>query len=1042
MLPTNICSKVGKANEKVTEVLSGENCREEYKPFITEGYVSLVENATQLKPIKILRDTGAGQSLLLEGILPLSDQSSAGASVLIQGIECGTINVPLHVVNLKSDLVSGPVTVGIRPTLPVQGISLLLGNDLAGDKVMANPQMTSKPSIQKSTEQLEQEFPGTFPVCAVTRAMSKKLSEETSEMSKGTLKIPTKVSKMSLKTSDEDDFDLSDTFMGHPPDGDGPCHSLSTIESSNSVQDNPDVNASKLGESVLDKEYLVREQRNDPKLGLLLEKALSEDEAKKVPVCYFDKNGILMRKWRPSDASPDEEWRTLYQIVVPPPYRNDLLSLAHETPMAGHLGITKTYNKIVNHFYWPGIRHDVAQFCKTCHTCQMVGKPNQKIPTAPLQPIPAFEEPFSRVIIDCVGALPKTRSGNQYLLTIMCASTRFPEAIPLRKITAPVISKALVKFFTLVGLPKSVQSDQGSNFMSNIFQQVMHELDIKQYKSSAYHPQSQGALERFHQTLKSMMKKYCLENQADWDEGVPLLLFAMRESVQESLGFSPFELVFGHTVRGPLKLVKEKWLTEETQMNLLNYVSTFKERLSNACEMARENLENAQKEMKTWYDTKARSRKFKPGDKVLILLPIPGHPLRAQYHGPCVIDKKVSDVNYIVHTPERRKSKQLCHVNMLKEYYEREMGEDKIVAITTPVGSEIDHKCTDDDIETPGANLKLNNSDILTNLGQKLNHLLPSEQRQLRKLIGKYKHLFPDVPSRTNAIFHDVDVGDASPIKQHPYRVNIVKLEQMRKEVKYMLENDIIEPSHSDWSSPCILVPKPDNSVRFCTDFRKVNSVTKTDSYPIPRIDDCIDRIGSAKYVSKFDLLKGYWQVPLTERAKEISAFVTPDGLYQYKVMPFGMKNAPATFQRFVNNIIASLEGCEVYIDDIVVYSNSWDQHVDRIHSFFESLTKANLTVNLTKSEFGKAYVTFLGHVVGQGQVKPILAKIEAMMNSPVPTCRRGLMRFLGTVGSYRKLCRNFSDVVYPLTKFSPVKIDMDPDIFDNKQILGQKALL
>ena len=143
----------------------------------------------------------------------------------------------------------------------------------------------------------------------------------------------------------------------------------------------------------------------------------------------------------------------------------------------------------------------------------------------------------------------------------MCASTRFPEAIPLRNIKTKTIVKALVKFFTLVGLPKSVQSDQGSNFMSGTFQQVMHELGIKQYKSSAYHPESQGALERFHQTLKNMIRSYCFDTEKDWDEGIHLLLFAVRESVQESLGFSPFELVFGHTVRGPLKLMKEKFLS-------------------------------------------------------------------------------------------------------------------------------------------------------------------------------------------------------------------------------------------------------------------------------------------------------------------------------------------------------------------------------------------------------------------------------------------------------------------------------------------------
>ena len=181
-------------------------------------------------------------------------------------------------------------------------------------------------------------------------------------------------------------------------------------------------------------------------------------------------------------------------------------------------------------------------------------KPNQKIPSAPLPPIPAIGEPFERILIDCVGPLPRTKSGNRYLLTIMCTATRFPEAIPLRRITASAISKALIKFFAVFGLPRVIQTDQGSNFMSRVFSQVLQQLSIEHQTSSACHPESQGALERFHQTLKSMLRAYCKEFERDWDERTPLLLFAAREVTQESLGFSPAELVFGHTVRGPMNI--------------------------------------------------------------------------------------------------------------------------------------------------------------------------------------------------------------------------------------------------------------------------------------------------------------------------------------------------------------------------------------------------------------------------------------------------------------------------------------------------------
>ena len=144
-----------------------------------------------------------------------------------------------------------------------------------------------------------------------------------------------------------------------------------------------------------------------------------------------------------------------------------------------------------------------------------MGKPNQPVPPAPLHPIPVLGEPFERVLVDCVGPLPKTKSGHQYILTVMCAATRYPEAIPLRTIRAKPVVKALTKFFTTFGLPKTIQSDQGKNVMPKLFSQVMRELQVKHVTSSPYHPESQGALERFHQTLKSMIRPVYLPPEKD-----------------------------------------------------------------------------------------------------------------------------------------------------------------------------------------------------------------------------------------------------------------------------------------------------------------------------------------------------------------------------------------------------------------------------------------------------------------------------------------------------------------------------------------------
>ncbi|MCP4267669.1 MAG: transposase family protein, partial [Candidatus Brocadiaceae bacterium] len=218
---------------------------------------------------------------------------------------------------------------------------------------------------------------------------------------------------------------------------------------------------------------------------------------------------------------------------------------------------------------------------------------------------------------------------------------------PLRNIKAQTIIKALTKFFCFVGVPKTCQHDQGTNFMSKIFQQVLYEMGIQDNHSTAYHPESQGALERFHQTLKSMLKKYCQQYDKDWDNGVHFVLFAPREAVQESLGFSPFELIFGHSVRGPLLFLKEKWLNEKSQLNLLDCVSDFKERLFNAVKIAQENMTQSQNVMKKKYDKKAKVRHFKPGDKVLVFLPIPNQSFQAKYYGPYEVEKKMNDLNYV-----------------------------------------------------------------------------------------------------------------------------------------------------------------------------------------------------------------------------------------------------------------------------------------------------------------------------------------------------------------------------------------------------------
>ena len=304
-----------------------------FKPFISRGLVSIDGSNAEMKEIRILHDTGASQSLLAEGVLDLSERSATGETVLIRGVELGFSCVPLHQVFLQSDLVSGPIIVGVQPTLPVEGVSLLLGNDLAGSKVMADPCLSScLPCVSDSTSW---EIPGLFPTCAVTRAMAKQAEKQSLSLANNQAKSQV--------------VDLSDTFLANDH----------VHDNSYSVDDHPtDTNL----KCPVPTNQLIECQKSDPELIPLLEDALCESEAAKVPVCFYVKSDVLMYKWRPPTAPADEEWQVSHQIVIPSCYREDNLSLAHESPLAGHLGINKTYQKVLSHFYWLGLHKDGVKF--------------------------------------------------------------------------------------------------------------------------------------------------------------------------------------------------------------------------------------------------------------------------------------------------------------------------------------------------------------------------------------------------------------------------------------------------------------------------------------------------------------------------------------------------------------------------------------------------------------------------------------------------------------------------------------------------------
>ena len=429
--------------------------------------------------------------------------------------------------------------------------------------------------------------------------------------------------------------------------------------------------------------------------------------------------------------------------------------------------------------------------------------------------------------------------------------------------------------------------------------------------------------------------------------------------------------------------------------------------------MARSNLSETQSAMKTWYDRKTVPRSFAPGSKVLLLLPVAGKPLQAKFQGPYRIKQKLNDLNYKIETPDRLRAERICHVNMMKPYYERVNPVAVVAVQPTEVISDPDTSTDHIDM----LQIKLNNTQLLHNIELPAN-INSERQTEFKNLLSEFSTVFADIPTVTHVAVHDIDVGDATPIKQHPYRLHPQKLKLIRSEIETLLHCGIIEKSNSPWSSPVLAVDKPDGSIRLVADMRKVNKVSLSDSYPLPRVDDLIDTIGRAKFLTKWDLRKGFWQVPLTEKAKEICAITTQFGLFQFTVMPFGLKNAPATFQRLMNSVLDGLQDFSVcFIDDICTYSNDWNSHLVHIRRVLERLQTACLTVNLSKCEFCNSSIKYLGHTVGSGQVLPSDAKVRDIVHFPSPSNKKMIRQFLGIVGFYRNFVRNFSEVTFPLTE-------------------------
>ena len=375
-------------------------------------------------------------------------------------------------------------------------------------------------------------------------------------------------------------------------------------------------------------------------------------------------DGILCRKFGTVDN------QVVLQQIVPPSMTQEILLACHSSPTAGHLGVAKTSEKIKQRFYWPGLQEDTKLFVSRCPECQKRSGPPKKYHHALVEWQASY--PFHHIGIDFMGPLPLS-NGNKHILVIGDHFTKWYEAIPLPNQTAITTANALVDhWISRFGCPHSLHSDQGRNFESKLFEQLMQLLEMDKTRTTPFHPQSNAVIERMNKTLQNMLAKCINEEQSNWSQQLPYVMMAYRSSVHESTGYTPQFLVFGQELSLPLDCMYPN-PQENTTTDIHEFVHNKQQAFQRAFELVRRNLNEKQKRRNAIYNKKVHGPTYKEGQKVLLYHPAIAVGTTSKFanpwKGPYVIEKCLNDVTFRI-KEENSSKQQIVHYDRLKPFSE------------------------------------------------------------------------------------------------------------------------------------------------------------------------------------------------------------------------------------------------------------------------------------------------------------------------------------------------------------------------------------
>src|SRR6185369_14138514 len=331
-----------------------------------------------------------------------------------------------------------------------------------------------------------------------------------------------------------------------------------------------------------------------------------------------------------------------------------------------------------------------------------------------------------------------------------------------------------------------------------------------------------------------------------------------------------------------------------------------------------------------------------------------------------------------------------------------------------------------------------------------LTNCTPKQKEELERLLEDNSHMFAEDMTElgeTTVYEHRIPTGDEFAKAQKLRRYSPEQNEFIKEEVKRMLDAGIIRESQGNWSTNVVIVEKKNGKQRLCVDYRALNSITKEDKYPLPNIQETLDSIAGAKWFSTIDLASGYWQMKVADEDIEKTAFVTAHGFYEFRRMPFGLTNAPAAFQRLMDRVLRNEIGrfVQVYLDDIIIYSKSWEEHLEHIEQVFKRLEEAGLKMGRAKCFFAKKEIEFLGHIVNEEGIKTSPKLVEKIKNFPIPETKTEARSFIGTIGYYRKFIKDFSKIAKPIfgvtSNDDKVEFKWGPEQQEAMDILKEKIL-